>query len=593
MNRRTLAACALAAAASSCRRPPRSPGRPASTATVHPGVQTFTAGAQCTANFIYTDGADTYIGQAAHCSGTGAATDTDGCDSRVAAGRHAGRGHGRLAARNHGLQLVDHDAGARRDRSRHLRLQRPRADQARSGGRRGRRTRPCPASAARPAPPASAARARPSTRYGNSSLRGGVTKLSPKQGIVVQRRRGWSTDVYTLTPGHPRRLGLGLPDRDGQAAGVLSTVAARAARRLQRRRRPAARARLHARPRRPAGERRQRHAAVQRQPDRRDRRRIVLSRSPDPGDLVGMAAGPAIGSAAMSQRIVTLPGDGIGPEILAPTLELLAGLRPDLEFEEHLFGGASIDAHGTALTDEVLAACRGADAVLLAAVGGPKWDTTDPDKPRPEQGLLGLRKGLGLLRQPAPGARDRGADRREPAAPGDHPRHRPARRARADRRHLLRREDAHRRLPPATSAPTARAEIERIARIAFGCGALEGRLRRQGQRARDEPAVARGRAPRPLRGVPERRARAPARRQRRDDARRLAAPLRRAADREHVRRHPQRRGGDDHRLDRDAAERLARQTRTGPGCSSRSTARRPTSPARESPTRWRCSCPPR
>ena len=98
----------------------------------------------------------------------------------------------------------------------------------------------------------------------------------------------------------------------------------------------------------------------------------------------------------MSESIITLPGDGIGPEILAPTLELLGRLRSDLEFEEHVFGGASIDAHGTAMTDEVLAACRGADAVLLAAVGGPKWDTTDPGKPRPEQGLLGLRRGLGL-----------------------------------------------------------------------------------------------------------------------------------------------------------------------------------------------------
>jgi 3-isopropylmalate dehydrogenase len=62
-----------------------------------------------------------------------------------------------------------------------------------------------------------------------------------------------------------------------------------------------------------------------------------------------------------------------------------------------VFGGASIDAHGTALTDETLDACRQADAVLLAAIGGPKWDTTDPSKPRPEQGLLGLRKGLGLF----------------------------------------------------------------------------------------------------------------------------------------------------------------------------------------------------
>jgi 3-isopropylmalate dehydrogenase len=97
----------------------------------------------------------------------------------------------------------------------------------------------------------------------------------------------------------------------------------------------------------------------------------------------------------MSHHIVTLPGDGIGPEILEPALGLLNRLG-DFEFEQHVFGGASIDAHGTALTDEVLDACRRADAVLLAAVGGPKWDTTDPAKPRPEQGLLGLRKGLGL-----------------------------------------------------------------------------------------------------------------------------------------------------------------------------------------------------
>jgi 3-isopropylmalate dehydrogenase len=96
-----------------------------------------------------------------------------------------------------------------------------------------------------------------------------------------------------------------------------------------------------------------------------------------------------------AHHIVTLPGDGIGPEIMAPTLQLLEAVG-EFEFEEHLFGGASIDAHGTALTDEVLAACRASDAILLAAVGGPKWDTTDPAKPRPEQGLLGLRKGLGL-----------------------------------------------------------------------------------------------------------------------------------------------------------------------------------------------------
>ena len=119
----------------------------------------------------------------------------------------------------------------------------------------------------------------------------------------------------------------------------------------------------------------------------------------------------------MAHHIVTLPGDGIGPEIMAPTLELLRKLG-EFDFEEHVFGGASIDAHGVALTDEVLDACRRADAVLLAAVGGPKWDTTDPKTPRPEQGLLGLRKGLGLyanLRpvKPAPALYDASPLRRE------------------------------------------------------------------------------------------------------------------------------------------------------------------------------------
>src|SRR5215470_986629 len=94
-------------------------------------------------------------------------------------------------------------------------------------------------------------------------------------------------------------------------------------------------------------------------------------------------------------RIVTLPGDGIGPEIISAATRVLDAVGA-FDYDEQVFGGASIDAHGTALTDDTLAACKQADAVLLAAVGGPKWDTTDPAKPRPEQGLLGLRQGLGL-----------------------------------------------------------------------------------------------------------------------------------------------------------------------------------------------------
>ncbi len=102
----------------------------------------------------------------------------------------------------------------------------------------------------------------------------------------------------------------------------------------------------------------------------------------------------------MKANIVLLPGDGIGPEVVAQGRRVLEEIAVRhghaFTFTEHLMGGASIDAHGVALTDETLAACRAADAVLLGAVGGPKWD--DPTAAvRPEQGLLGLRKGLGLF----------------------------------------------------------------------------------------------------------------------------------------------------------------------------------------------------
>jgi 3-isopropylmalate dehydrogenase len=96
-----------------------------------------------------------------------------------------------------------------------------------------------------------------------------------------------------------------------------------------------------------------------------------------------------------SPSVALLPGDGIGPEIVVAARRVLDAVG-EFEYVELPVGGASIDIHGTALTDEVLERCRAADAVLLGAVGGPKWDTTDPGAPRPEQGLLGLRKGLGL-----------------------------------------------------------------------------------------------------------------------------------------------------------------------------------------------------
>ncbi len=114
---------------------------------------------------------------------------------------------------------------------------------------------------------------------------------------------------------------------------------------------------------------------------------------------MGEASGAAAG-ARLTHRICLLPGDGIGPEITTEAIKVLEviGTRRGVrwEFEEALLGGAAIDATGTALPDATLEAAQAADAVLLAAIGGPKWDTTDPDKPRPEQGLLGIRKALGL-----------------------------------------------------------------------------------------------------------------------------------------------------------------------------------------------------
>ena len=102
----------------------------------------------------------------------------------------------------------------------------------------------------------------------------------------------------------------------------------------------------------------------------------------------------------MKAHVVVLPGDGIGPEVASEAVRVLervaARFGHSFRFTEHLMGGCSIDRHGVALTDDVLRACQASDAVLLGAVGGPKWD--DPQaKVRPEQGLLGLRKGLGVF----------------------------------------------------------------------------------------------------------------------------------------------------------------------------------------------------
>jgi 3-isopropylmalate dehydrogenase len=101
----------------------------------------------------------------------------------------------------------------------------------------------------------------------------------------------------------------------------------------------------------------------------------------------------------MTKQILVLPGDGIGPEIIAEAvkvLDRLVGEGLDIRYEEGLIGGAAYDAEGHPLTERTLVAAREADAVLLGAVGGPDYERLERHL-RPEQGLLGLRAGLGLF----------------------------------------------------------------------------------------------------------------------------------------------------------------------------------------------------
>jgi 3-isopropylmalate dehydrogenase len=102
----------------------------------------------------------------------------------------------------------------------------------------------------------------------------------------------------------------------------------------------------------------------------------------------------------MEANIVLVPGDGIGPDVVTEAVKVLEKIAQrfghSFHFSKYLIGGCSIDAFGTALTAEALEACKKADAVLLGAVGGPRWDNPQAAV-RPEQGLLALRKGLGVF----------------------------------------------------------------------------------------------------------------------------------------------------------------------------------------------------
>ncbi|MDQ4048193.1 MAG: serine protease [Actinomycetota bacterium] len=198
---------------------------PASSATIKPGVQTFTDGGQCTANFVFTGPEGTYIGQAAHCAGTGAATETDGCDSgslplgtpvRVTGASRPGTLAYSSWITMQATGETDPDICAFNDFAL-VKLDPADVEKVNPsvpgfGG---------PTGVAGPD-----ARRATVFSYGNSSYRAGLRALRPKQGLVVSREgNGWSRTVYTATPGIPGDSGSGFISVTGEAIGVLATVA--------------------------------------------------------------------------------------------------------------------------------------------------------------------------------------------------------------------------------------------------------------------------------------------------------------------------------------------------------------------------------
>lgn len=196
---------------------------PADEATIHPGVMTFTDGAQCTSNFVLTQGGDVYIGQAAHCSGTGAATETNGCDSgSLPLGTEVEiDGASQPGTLVYNSWIAMQAAGE--------------TDQETCDYNDFALVRIDPADVPKVNPSiptwggpngiGTSSVGQTVYTYGNSSLRGGVTQLSPKQGTTVGvSEGGWSYDVYTATPGIPGDSGSAFLNSTGKALGVLATV---------------------------------------------------------------------------------------------------------------------------------------------------------------------------------------------------------------------------------------------------------------------------------------------------------------------------------------------------------------------------------
>jgi hypothetical protein len=226
MSRRTIALCAAVIAMFAAALAPSaaSAWAPASSASIHPGVQTVTAGGQCTSNFVFQDASNVYIGQAAHCSSTGAQTDTDGCSSgSLPVGTSVEiDGASRPGTMVYNSWLTMQARGETNpDTCAYNDLALVKVD-------------PADVANVNPSVPGFGGPTGVGTvgdlgstvyTYGNSSLRFGITKLSPKQGTVIQNEgNGWSHNVATVTPGIPGDSGSGFMNATGGAIGVLSTL---------------------------------------------------------------------------------------------------------------------------------------------------------------------------------------------------------------------------------------------------------------------------------------------------------------------------------------------------------------------------------
>jgi hypothetical protein len=199
---------------------------PAESATIHPGVMMFTDGAQCTANYIFTSGSDTFIGYAAHCASTGAATETNGCDSEsLPLGTQVeidgASQPGTLVYSSWLAMQAAGESNADACSYNDFALVRiAAADVAKVnpsiphwGGPNGINT-------------SGLGTGEQMYSYGNSSLRLGITQLSPKTGISLgSTGGGWTHPVYTVTPGIPGDSGSAMLDSSGRASGILSTIA--------------------------------------------------------------------------------------------------------------------------------------------------------------------------------------------------------------------------------------------------------------------------------------------------------------------------------------------------------------------------------